>query len=185
MLNEVAFVGGLSKGGERLTHMAPDGTTVIRSFAWSDSFPWPAAADGTGTSLVLIAPFTNPDHSLPKNWRASMSAGGNPGTSDALAFSGDPHADPDSNGWNHLFEYALGPNPQITHSRTPAGLTMTIPRVPNADDAIISGEVSTTLTGWTAADLISSTPDSLTYRIPAALTTGGRTFIRALVRLRQ
>ena len=185
VLNEGAYVGGLSNGGERLTLMAPDGSTIIRSFSWSDAAPWPAAADGTGPSLVLIAPQTNPDHNLPENWRPGMTAGGNPGGTDALAFTGSANADDDQNGWSNLVEYALGPNPQITHAMTPGGLTMTIPRIPNADDARITGEVSTALTGWTAADLITSTPESLTYRIPAALNAEGRVFIRALVQLRQ
>ncbi len=183
LLNEGSYSGGLSDGGERLTLMAPNGTTVIRSFIWDDEFPWPSA-DGTGPSLVLIAPFTNPDHSLPQNWRASMTAGGNPGVTDALAFTGDPLADPDNNGWSNLLEYALGPNPRITHVLTPAGLTMTIPRIPNADDARITGEVSTTLTGWTAADLIASTPGTLTYRIPVALASENHVFIRARVQIR-
>ena len=183
LLNEGTYTGGLSDGGERLTLMAPDGTTVIRSFIWDDEVPWPSA-DGTGPSLVLIAPFTNPDHSLPQNWRASMTAGGNPGATDALPFTGSPHADSDNNGWSNLVEYALGPNPRITHALTPTGLTMTIPRIPNADDARITGEVSTTLTGWAAADLIASTPGTLTYRIPSALASEGHVFIRAMVQIR-
>ena len=184
VLNEGSYTGGLSDGGERLTLMAPDGTTIIRSFIYGDAAPWPVEADGSGPSLVLIAPQTNPDHALPVNWRASTVAGGNPGSDDAIHFTGTANADDNSNGWSNLVEYALGQSPLITHATTPDGLTMTIPRVPNADDARITGEVSTALTGWTAADLIATTPDSLTYRIPAALAAEGRVFIRGVVSLR-
>jgi hypothetical protein len=44
---------------------------VIRSFTYDDEFPWPDSPDGLGDSLVLVAPATNPDHSLAANWRAS------------------------------------------------------------------------------------------------------------------
>ncbi len=173
----------LNNGGERLTLEAPGGV-IIKRFDYSDAPPWPAAADGSGPSLVLIAPQTNPDHSNGLNWRASTAAGGNPGADDALPFTGDPHDDADADGWTDLVEYALGPDPQITHAFTPQGLTFTIPRVPNADDAVITGEASTALTGWTAAELIASTETSLTFRAPAALSAESRVFLRALVTLR-
>ena len=54
----------------------------------------------------------------------------------------------------------------------------------NADSAIISGEVSTTLTSWVPAELISSTPASLTFRVPAPLITSNRIFVRGKVALR-
>lgn len=181
VLGESSWVGGLSNGGERLTLMAADGSTVIRSFAWGDIAPWPVGADGAGPSLVLIAPMTNPDHSLPENWRSSMAPGGNPGTDDAVRFTGNPAADTDADGFPDFAEYALGENPQITHAITPDGLTMTIPRVPNADDALIAGEVSTTLSSWTAAELIAVSSTSLTYRVPAAMTAERRVFLRASI----
>ena len=64
------------------------------------------------------------------------------------------------------------------------GVTFTVPRVPNADDAEISGQVSTTLTNWTAADLTGSTSESLTFRVPAALAAEAKVFLRGSVRLR-
>lgn len=173
----------LSNGGERLTLEAPGGV-IIRSFDYDDAPPWPLEPDGLGPSLVLIAPQTNPDHALAANWRASMTAGGNPGTDDAVHFTGTSSDDDDQNGWTNLVEYALGPNPQITHAMTAEGLTFTIPRVPNADDATITGEVSTALTGWTPAELIASTNASLTFRVPTALLSESRVFLRASVDLR-
>ena len=51
---------------------------------------------------------TNPDHSLPENWRASTQAGGSPGGDDSIPFVGDPGTDSDDDGWNDLLEFALG-----------------------------------------------------------------------------
>ncbi len=178
-LNDTA----LNNAGERLRLEAPGGV-IIKNFTFDDDPPWPAAADGLGPSLVLIAPQTNPDHNLAANWRDSTTAGGNPGTGDALHFTGTPGDDDDLDGWTNLVEYALGPDPQITHAMTPQGLTFTIPRVANADDAEITGEVSTALSAWTAAELIASTGTSLTFRVPAALASSGRVFLRGTVRLR-
>ena len=173
----------LSNGGERLRLEAPGGVT-IKDFTYDDAPPWPLAADGLGPSLVLIAPQTNPNHNLAANWRTSTAAGGNPGADDAIHFTGVPGDDDDANGWTNLVEYALGADPQITHQMTAEGLTFTVPRIYNADDAIISGEVSAALTGWTAAELILATNTSLTFRVPAAFLTESRVFLRATVRLR-
>ena len=173
----------LSNGGERLTLEAPGGV-IIKSFSYSDAPPWPVQPDGFGPSLVLIAPATNPDHSLAVNWRSSIAPGGNPGMDDAVHFTGSPTGDDDGDGWSNLVEYALGPDPAITYSQTLDGLTFILPRVENADDAVIAGEVSTALTGWTAADLISSTSTTLTFRVPASMAGQGRLFIRGTVQLR-
>ena len=173
----------LSNGGERITLEAPGGV-VIKNFTDDDEPPWPSSPDGTGPSLVLIAPLTNPDHNLPQNWRASTASGGNPSTGDGVPFTGNPAADDDQDGWSNLLEYALGNHPALTSALTPEGVTFTISRVLNADDAEILGEVSTGLTGWTAADFIGSTDTSLTFRVPAALLTERHVFLRATVRLR-
>jgi len=186
VVNAAQFLNGtaLSNGGERLRLEAPGGVT-IKDFTYDDEMPWPLTADGLGPSLVLIAPETNPDHRDPANWRASTADGGNPGSDDALHFVGVPGDDDDADGWTNLVEYSLGDDPQITHQMTPEGLTFTVPRVPNADDAAIAGEVSTALTGWTAAELIFSTGTSLTFRVPASFfNTAGRVFLRATVTLR-
>jgi hypothetical protein len=67
---------------------------------------------------------------------------------------------------------------------TPDGLTFTIPRVPNADAAVVTGQVSTDFTGWMLADLIATTPTTLTYRVPATLGTASHIFLRAVVTVR-
>ena len=64
--------------------------------------------DGDGYSIVLISPETNPDHSVPTNWRASAVSGGTPGRGNNTTFTGDPSADNDGDGLTALLEYALG-----------------------------------------------------------------------------
>ena len=179
---QFASLSSLSNGGDHIKLDDATGST-IRDFTYDDTAPWPTAADGSG-SLVLIAPLSNPDHSLAPNWRVSMPATGNPDADDAVHFTGSPDADDNANGWPNLVEYALGPNPAMTHTLTPAGLTFTIPRIPNSDDSEIIGQVSTALTGWIAADLVTATDTSLTFRVPAALAAEKRGFFRAQVRLR-
>jgi hypothetical protein len=72
------YGGRLSNSGERLV-LASTATGVIRDFTYGDAPPWPAAADGSGNSLVLLNPASNPNHALPANWAASSAIGGTPG----------------------------------------------------------------------------------------------------------
>lgn len=97
----------LANSGERI-RLEGAGGTVIQDFVYDDVLPWPEAADGLGYSMVLINPQGAPDHSDPFNWRASVSAGGNPAASDATRFVGDPNADDNGNGISNFMEYALG-----------------------------------------------------------------------------
>jgi hypothetical protein len=179
---QFANLGSLGNGGEALKLDDATGSTV-REFTYDDAAPWPLAADGNA-SLVLIAPRTNPDHSLAQNWRASITLTGNPDADDALPFTGSPDADDNQNGWSNFMEYALGASPQITHSVTPEGLTFTIPRIPNADDAEITGEISTTLGTWVPATFVSGDAGTLTFRVPSSLLSEPRIFVRGSVRAR-
>jgi hypothetical protein len=112
-----------------------------------------------------------------------MTIGGTPGGSDAISFSGNPLADDDNDGWSNLVEYALGANPVISHERTDR-LYFTIPRIPNADDAIIEGELSTALSGWVPAEVNYEDATQMQFRVPDDFIDEDRIFIRAKVRLR-
>ncbi|MSU65756.1 MAG: hypothetical protein EXS38_06580 [Opitutus sp.] len=65
-----AFAGNLSNSSEQLIVRAANGA-IIKQFTYHDSSPWPAEADGGGSSLVLNTPFANPDHALASSWHAS------------------------------------------------------------------------------------------------------------------
>lgn len=67
----------LSNGGERIVLRGALGQ-IIQDFTYDDSAPWPAAADGNGSSLELIDPFA--DAANPTSWRASYYRGGSPGS---------------------------------------------------------------------------------------------------------
>ena len=101
---------------------------VMREVVYQDSMPWPDDADGTGMSLHLASPSTNPNSALAGSWTASDptpgqidgggATGGGPDYegwltdefSDAQladeTISG-PNADPDNDGLPNLAEYVL------------------------------------------------------------------------------
>ena len=187
---------GLSNGGETLTLTSAAGSP-IKSFAYDDAPPWTTAADGAGYSLILIAPATNPDHSLAANWRSSALYGGNPGTSDAVTFSGTPGADNDQDGSDAFLEHAFGTSdasaglPDISAVREPDGrITFTYPRNLAADDVIAEAQLSTDLATWSAAAfaIISETPLGNGTSLITARTLqpapAGRAFTRVFVRQR-
>lgn len=156
---------GLNNAGELIQLTAANGQ-FIRNFSYSDAFPWPMAADGTGYSLVLIAPSQNPDHGLPSNWRASIIPGGNPGASDSRSFAGNANLDVDHDGLTALMEHALGTS---DNGRNTSGIMPTraidnhiivsVTRSLAADDVLCVFESSTDLVTWVQGfDLVSETP---------------------------
>ena len=84
---ESAFSGNLANNGETITLVAAD-MSIIKSFRYSDTDPWPEAADGDGPSLELLNPNDNPDHADPKKWRASAEPGGSPKPSGPVTLPG-------------------------------------------------------------------------------------------------
>ena len=70
----------LSNGGEKLVLLARDGSTIF-DVTYDDTDPWPAAADGSGASLV----FNGGDPNTATNWSASAQSGGTPGNAPIAA----------------------------------------------------------------------------------------------------
>ncbi|HEX2749462.1 MAG TPA: hypothetical protein VHM91_15750, partial [Verrucomicrobiales bacterium] len=175
----------LSNSGEQIKLSFGAGTTV-RDFTYDDEAPWPVEADGAGYSLVLVAPWTIPNHALPGSWRLSLGIDGTPGRYDGTRFSDwkashggiTDTGDGDNDGLNNLLEYTLLGNPasasqaqlpaaSVQTFSTPGGdlpfLTLTVKVARGADDAALIPERSTDLSGWdssaAAVVLESAVPD--------------------------
>ncbi|MGI9242528.1 MAG: lamin tail domain-containing protein, partial [Verrucomicrobiales bacterium] len=143
----------LNNGSDRIKLEDADNST-IREFTYDDEAPWPVAADGAGFSLILINPEGNPDHDDPANWRSSTTTGGNPGSSDASAFSGNPDDDLDADGIPALLEHALGtsdtsaaPAP-VSVSASGTQLVVQVQKNQGADDVQLVLEMSGDLATW-------------------------------------
>lgn len=140
----------LSNGGETLTLRAADALSDVFSVGYNDSI---ASTDGAGRSLVRIVGCTTPSEYL---WRESMTAGGNPGSSDALMFTGNPLADADNDGHPAIIEYAFGTSDTawtpatfflVPNASSPP--TAATP-LPNADCVRIELQSSDDLSNWSA-----------------------------------
>ena len=201
----------LSNGGEQLKLSFGAGVTV-RDFTYDDDVPWPAEADGAGYSLVLIAPWTIPNHALPESWRLSTAIDGCPGQYDGQRFADWKTAngqngdldDLDGDGLNNVLEYALVGNPSsASQSPLPTAsvetfgsdpfLTLTIRVSRGADDVILIPERSTDLATWdssaTAIVLVSAAPDAAagtTYKWRSAIpwNSDQREYLRLRVQMR-
>jgi hypothetical protein len=148
---------------------------TIAEVAYNDHGDWPEAADGTGRSLVLMAPFSGTDESDSDNWRASTEIGGNPGTVSGITFAawlGDyftpaeiadplitgPLANPEGDGMANLTEYATRTNPRKA-SQNPVkvaslpdgGVRFTWELRADANDVTGELQLSSTLQSWQPA----------------------------------
>ena len=75
------YSGKLANNGERISLHAASGGEIF-SVNYSDAPPWPAAADGSGFSLVPLGVSGNADLDNGLSWRASAVRGGSPGAED-------------------------------------------------------------------------------------------------------
>jgi hypothetical protein len=96
-----------SNGGEEIAFIDAAGRDIKR-FTYDDAAPWPVGTDAGGKTLVLIAPFANPNHSDPLSWHASVADEGAPGVADGTAFTGTAMADVNNNGIDDLTDFAIG-----------------------------------------------------------------------------
>ena len=191
------YVGALDNTGEEIAVIAANNADIVR-FSYNDKAPWPAAADGTGRSLVLRQPGatnnTNTYLNNAANWRSSVRDGGNPGAGDTVLFAGAPLADADADGVASIFEYLFGgsdgtPNDTsspvaVVENLTVAGviqpyLTITAVTLAGADSATLSAEFASDLSqSWQPAIYVGETqnPDGTVSRkwrapVPAGTQT--------------
>ena len=201
------YSGNLSDDGESILLVAANGTS-IREFTYNDKFPWPEEADGDGRTLVLVDPFSNPDHADPFNWRASVATGGKPGASDATRFEGVATADNDLDTLTALAEYAFGSSdtdPADTPFPTWAIETLDVWAGPEdyftishrrnlaADDVEFAVQVSDDLVNWRTGpgnvEFVRTVNNGdgteiVTYRSAVLFPSAGREFMRVVVILR-
>jgi hypothetical protein len=199
------FEGQLSNGGERLELRRADGGLIL-AFTYSDQAPWPLEVDGSGYSLVLIHPFSNPDHSDPQSWRASLVMGGSPGADDRIDYAtwksdkGNhaDHEDRDGDGLTTGVEYFLGGNPNLAEPllapsavvQADGSVVMTIDQLAGSV-GVVSPEASTDLHQWSIPENsvffgttrlpVVPAKDRLVFRIPAPIPAG-RLFVRCSFR---
>jgi hypothetical protein len=90
-----AFTGNLKNSGETLELRDLQADTVLATVTYSDKAPWPARADGGGSSLVPRHPEAVPSGGA--DWKASFADNGSPGKADPVAVlinEVSPHTDP-------------------------------------------------------------------------------------------
>ncbi len=201
--------GNLSNDGEHLL-LTSTKTGTIRDFTYDDQAPWPEAADGLGFSLVLIAPMSNPDHSVPSHWRSSTAAGGTPGSADSTGYAAwkaargitDDNADPDNDGLSNFAEYAMGTaHDSPSRGLLPVARVVTVEAVDyrafevrrglsSSDDVEMIVETSANMSDW-AADAVyvgevnnGDGTSTVTWREPQPLSSTARHYMRARFVLR-
>jgi hypothetical protein len=192
----------LSNGGEGIKLEDADNQT-IQEFAYDDAPPWPVVADGSGYSLVLLAPHHNPDPALAASWRSSARPGGSPGGTDEVPFPADPMTDANGNGERDLIDYALGNDlglppmfPSFTLQPEALGgaatLQLIYPRSLGAERAEIEVHFSTDLATWqegalhleaVSTELLGDGRALLFWRIKPPLRDEPRVFMRLRVRV--
>ncbi|MGI8602423.1 MAG: lamin tail domain-containing protein [Verrucomicrobiales bacterium] len=87
------WTGALDNNGERVTLRDKNGV-IVSTLNYGDGNEWPAAADGTGHSLVLINENREADDF--RNWKASSFTGGTPGNPE-IASAEEAVANPEVN----------------------------------------------------------------------------------------
>jgi hypothetical protein len=168
------YIGNFRNSGEHVRLEAAN-DAVIADFTYGDGIPWPAAADGSGYSLV----FGGSDPTEALDWRSSTMLGGNPGSSDSVAYGG-----------GDLLAYGLAADPMAAKVGADWMLDVRINLA--ADEVLVLAQFSTDLVNWstaTSADLISRTNHgdgtaTLSFLAPFAASVAAEQYARVLVEAR-
>ena len=160
----------LSNGGETIV-LSYGEDIPIRTVTYDDEGLWPLAADGGGSSLVLIHPESVPDHNLPENWRASVSigggSGGNPGGTDAVPYTG-----------GDLVDYLL--DDPVCYDIATRKLVADVK--PGADDVKMTPQWSSDLNTWNESDFTFLGNEQSAWQFTGA--AGSKMFFRLKLELR-
>jgi hypothetical protein len=198
----------LSNGGEQLKLVTAAGE-IIADISWQDEKGgWPAAADGEGKSLTLLAPASGSDGTTVSQWRAAAPTPGTVATSlSFVEWQGDfftpeelanaqisgPMADPDGDGLANLLEYLtvsdprhLSPNPLTIASTSAGAVRFQWTQRPDATGPLPALQLSPGLHNWGAAPPVTATNSTTlavvlpTLDLPAPLAAS-RQFARLTV----
>lgn len=120
--------GSLDDDGETVKLDNADGS-AITEITYSSNAPWPSTAGEAGRSLVFISGEPND----PKNWRSSLEAGGTPGSSDSVPYTG-----------GDLLSYAF--TGELNYDSSDQ--TLSISKQPGADDVTFTLQRSNDLENW-------------------------------------
>ncbi|MDA7888500.1 lamin tail domain-containing protein [Akkermansiaceae bacterium] len=194
------YTGKLNNGGETVTITNQLGDP-IRTFTYDNAAPWPLAAAGNGSSMVLNSPLSAPDHTLAANWSASALLGGTPGLLDsplqsyatwAAGYGGIlANGDEDNDGLKNFAEFILlsspldpAPNGATSTEIVNDWLSLTITHNLAADAASTGAQYSLDLQDWIFASPFHTTyhadgTATSIYRSPLPISTTPRQFIRA------
>jgi hypothetical protein len=155
------YTSRLANNGERISLAGADGI-AIQSLRFNDNQPWPVEADGSGHSLTLTSPRSNPDPSLPQNWRTSWEAGGSPLTDDSFPLDIQTPED--------LLYAVTGSETPPVLSTLNGQLIFEHLRLHGADSATFVVEYSTDLENWSSEGLTlldqNNLPQSDVWNIP-------------------
>ncbi len=173
------YFGSLKNSGSPLRLEIASTGVVIKAFSYDDETPWPVAADGGGSSLLLANPAANPDHTLPASWIASAALGGQP-TGSALNLSYQqwgtwvfgagqltdpptkPESDFDGDSLPNLMEFLTGGNPLLPEASPSLQwnivsapgearvIRLAFPRLPGLTGYHLNVESSSDLLSWDA-----------------------------------
>ncbi len=101
---------GLSSSGENIRFFN-DKAEIIDELTYGSSTPWPEEANGQGNTLELTNPMS--DNSFAKNWAASQTIGGTPGSVNSTLTAIKKHNEAGLPFSNELFQNYPNPfNPE-------------------------------------------------------------------------
>jgi hypothetical protein len=169
------YTGRLNNDGEQLLITA-NGRAPIHDFTYNDQLPWPAEADGIGSSLILANPDAGSPHGKPTSWTTSRHLGGSPGAAEPAGITygawaasngiqGKPNDDDDDDGLSNYWEFLFGSQPDLASDAPVFGLTIqSIDVDGEVDDYLFltfrkNLRADASLTVEVSSDLITWSPD--------------------------